>query len=1027
VKISDISIKRRAAVFIIVISIFIIGILNISSMNRELIPNIMLPELYVVTVYKGAGAEEVEDKVTRILERKFASLQDLKNMYSTSSDSRSIIHLSFNDNVNIDNARNEVDRIASQAKRNMPDRVEDPVMHYGGSTDLDILTVAMESDIEMDEQVEFVENDVIPSLSNIEGVGRVNFTGFNSRKVKISLRMDDLYANKLSIMDVYQAVSSRTVSIPAGTIEYQKRKLNLKTVSESITLEQIGNIIIGVREDVPVYLMNIADISLEFDAAEKEVTLNGESVVWIGVSRRDDGNAIRIIEEVKRQLRVLEKEKGGAVNFQILTDDSRMINSSIKSILRSAGMGIIFAVLVIFVFLHDLRATLIIASSIPLSILGGIVGMKLMGVTINFLSLCGITVAMGMVVDDSIVVLESIHKQLDEGHAPDKAASLGATIVGSAVISSTTTTIVVFIPLLMMTGIVGIFFKDVSLTLAFAIASSTTAAISVIPALSSRILHPKALRNKKIIFRPMKQFIERILNKLEKLYRDALNVSLNYLWAVISVCILVLIITVLSVFLFGISFLPPTDYSIVELSIDMPRDYSIEQSRDKLKEVEDLITSEVPEIENRLTILQRNSIFGYLLLYPVAEREKKSQRSSYQVMEHLQERLNEEITDIDARLVNGGFDSLMGYVTGGSGFRIEIEGNDLDKLYKVAVAIEDLMKQDPEIYKTSKSMTMDDKEIIIRLDPDRMGSLGVIAEEAGLVTMMMFRKSDVGAYNRDGKLYDMELEADIIDQPVSKQSLENLYVRSLSGNFVPFANFANIQFEPVPGKIDHYNRKIVVSVTGFTKNQNLRFIQQRINTKIDEMSFPHGIQFYTRGSQEMINTMIPQIIKAVTLAIFLVYAVMVIQFNRFIQPLIIMGSIPFAMIGVIIGLMIFGSDLSMIAFLGIIALAGIVVNNAIVLVDYINWLRVNSELSLRDAVLTGAATRLRPILMTTLTTMFGVLPIAIAKGNGAEIYNPLGQAIFGGMISSTIVTLVLIPALYYKIELFLLWLPSWKK
>lgn len=1020
-KISDLSIRRQASVFIIVVAVLIMGLLSYSTISRELIPNIMLPEVAVVTVYEGAGAEEIEDKITKVLERRFASLQGLREMKSSSFESRSVIRLAFKDDAEIENMRNEVDRIASRAKWDMPDGADDPILYYGGSTDLDIVTIALISDIEMEEQIEFIENEIVPSLSNIEGVGRVDFTGFTELKVKIVLRMDDLYVNNLSIGEVYRAVASRSVSIPAGTVEFQKRDRNLKTVSESSTLDQIGNIIVGMKDDVPVYLNNIADVFTEHTEAEEEVRLNGHEVLWIGVSRRDDGNAVRIIEEIKKELLIMENSTGGAVHFQVLTDDSRMVNASISTIMKSAITGICLATFIIFIFLHDLRATLIIASSIPLSILGGLIGMKLFGITINFLSLCGLTVALGMVVDDSIVVLESIHRQLDSGNPSDKAASMGASIVGGAVISSTSTTIAVFIPLLMMSGIVGIFFQDVSLTLVFAIAGSTTAAVTVIPAMCSKILIPQFKRKEVFFLSFLKRSVEKILSSLEVVYRKVLNIAIDYLFALLIISALIMTITIASVFLLGISFLPPTDYSILEFSISLPSDYTIEQARIKQVEIEQLIYDEVPELADRVSLLKRNSLSGYLLLHSVEDRKKLDQRSSYKIMETLRDRLNREITDIDARMVNGGFDSLMGYVTGGAGYRIEIEGNDLDQLFKIAVAVEELMKQDPEIYKTSKSMSMDDKEVVIRLDPDRMGLLEINGEEAAIVTMLMFQKSDVGTYSAEDKLFDMELETDIRNLPVSRQSLENLYVRSRAGRFVPYANFSDISFEPVPGRIDHFNRKTVISVTGFTRNENMRFLQQRIDSKIAEMDFPIGVKLHTRGSQEMINEMIPEIITALLLAVFLVYAVMVIQFNRFIQPLIIMGSIPFAMIGVILGLFLFGSDLSMIAFLGIIALAGIVVNNAIVLVDYINWLREKNQSDLRTAVIEGASTRIRPILMTTLTTMFGVLPIALVKGNGAEIYNPLGQAIFGGLISSTIITLILIPALYYRVESFLSW------
>ena len=626
----------------------------------------------------------------------------------------------------------------------------------------------------------------------------------------------------------------------------------------------------------------MADVELRYNEKSRDITTDGKEVIVVSVKRRSDGNAVQIIEESKEILADFRAAKGNSIDFQTLEDDSTMVIDSINSIIESAVLGIVLAILIILLFLRDTRSTIIIGTSIPLSIVCSIICMNAFGISINFLSLCGITVALGMVVDNSIVVYESIFTQRDKGMDAEKSASEGSRIVGGAILASTTTTACVFIPLLFLGGIAGIFFKDISLTLVFSIVASLVSALTIVPAMCARFLRGENRFKAPRFLTIVSDWVETGLQRLSRFYGNALEAALTHRKTVLAFAVLILVISALLISMMGVIFLPPTDYSNIKMEMTVPGSYTFEQSKEKVREVENKIVEIMGEDLMRRVFFVNNErtdnvffmnaapITATLFLKPVGEREK----GALEWIEELGEVISDEITDCEVVFTNGGLDYLLRYVTGGDKiYSVSIEGNDLDIMYKAAVQIENLMKQDPEIYKTKKSMDLGSKEAVIRLDPDRMGTMGIDSKQAAFTTRILFSRTNVGVFSQNGImgtmgidskqaafttrilfsrtnvgvfsqngiLYDMYLSSDYGQKPITPESLENIYIRNMMNGFSALATFSDISFENVATKIDRKDRKNVITITGFADTNDLSGIQSRMDAHLEKMNLPYGV------------------------------------------------------------------------------------------------------------------------------------------------------------------------------------------
>ncbi|MFP4564235.1 MAG: efflux RND transporter permease subunit [Spirochaetia bacterium] len=1020
-RIADFAIKHPAIISIILIAVVLFGFIALRSLKQDIFSEVSMPSVVIFTVYPGVGPKDIEREVTNILEDELTTLSGINSISSTSRDSSSIISLQFDWNTDIDVKLPEIREKINNVMADLPEGIEGPPTMLKINVDiLPILSLAVESETDRERLSRFVEDQVIPSIARVPGIASINLQGKVSMIADVRLDLNKVEAREISILDIYQALQYNNVSFPAGSVVYRDRELKMRTLGEFSSLSEMENLVVGFRDGSYIRLGDIADIDITERDADVYPVSEGEDAIVIDVMKQQGEDTNRIIADINEVLDQITRDNRGNITFTAIADQSIDIKRAINSVRSSAVLGGILAVVILFLFLRNLRTTLIITVSIPLCVVFAFIALSLRGQSLNIMTLGGLTVSIGMIVDSSIVVLENIHKNFRKNGDAKEAASLGTAEVGGAIIASTSTSLSVFVPMLFVTGFAGSILRDVSWTIVYALGASVFVAIIVVPYLSARLIRTEQISVPG--FRRVSGGIEKGLYRLEMFYKRILRKAVMNRVFIIVMAVVILIISVLAFDFVGFEFIPEIDMNEVQLRAETPPGFTLEETKAKVLEIESLVRRLVPEMEEALFYVGQSDSFGFgksinqafarIRLVPNRERE----RDVFAVIDMLQREIPSRIPDVDVTVVNGGLGAFAAMATGGEGFKIEVFGNDLDEVSAAARTVLGIMEQDPNIGKTEMNLSFAREEIVSDLSLDYMGNLGVTPYEAAVTSRIIFNGMETGKYRGDGRSHDILLRSTVAGGKIDRDVLNTISVRSQSGTFVSFANFTDLRVEPSVTEIHHENKMKSVVVTGYLRDPDVRGTSSRVTGKIEEMSLPVGVDWQiVGGTAEMVDSF-RALLVSLLVAVFLVYMVMVIQFERFTQPLIVMASIPFTLIGVVAGLLIFGSTLSILSFLGIIALMGIVVNNAIVLIDYINLLRDRDGMDLVKAILEGGSARLKPILMTTLTTILGVLPMAFGLGEGSEIYSPLGQTIAGGLFTSTLITLFLIPVLYYILE-----------
>ena len=1032
--ISKFSVKHPVVIGMILIVLVTFGVISLSNMNIAFMSDISMPEVMVLTIYPGAGAEDVEQDITNVLENDFVTLPNFKSISSTSSNSVSLITISFQDGIDANQQLAEVRHRITQKLDELPEGISGtPNAFVAGVSMLPVITFSVQGGKDLGRITEYINETLKPQITSIPGVSEVSVSGGKELRVNIKLRMKDLTAKGIPVAQVYQIVNYGNVTLPVGNAEYESKTIDVRFSGGFTSIEDIKNLPVGSGDkNVIIRLKDVADVELIYPKENLIVSDGEQNIVVVDVTKRSDGNVMTIVNEVKKVLEESEKNSGNSLQYQIISDDSRTISASLSTVITSGISGVIMAIIVLILFLNDFRSTLIIGISIPLSILFTFIGMKLLGITINLMSLSGIVVALGMVVDGSIVMIEQVYRYYSaknsngtQLYSVENSIFKGSEEVASSIFASTATTVVVFFPIASLSGIVGKILKDVSVTIILALIASVLVALIVVPFLMKQLLNPKGTKEKK------ETLFNKGISKLEKFYKKILSWALENGKFVLVIAISLLVISFLLVGTLGISFIPSTDNSDFYVYMEFPIGQSLEETELRIKQSQKLISDSVPEIKTAVYYSGNsgdmaagnspNAGYAHIVLVPVAERNRRI----HTIIMEVQDLLSSSIPDAKVKVSNGGFDKLVGYVSGGGGYGLTLVSEDMNLLLSEAKRIEDFLKLDSDVVTTNVDTSFDNTTLVMDMSHEYMSSLGITSYEAGITTAILFSGMGSGRFtDKNGNRYSIQLESDIIDKPITKDTIANINIKSMGGKNILFDSISNTQVQQSISQINHTDRAKTVTISASLISEDTSGVSARVNEYLSSHPLKEGVKSKTGGIMELLGDAIPPMISALLIACFLVYTVMVLQFEKFRQPLLVMGTIPFCVIGVVLGLMIFGSTLSLISLMGIIALAGVVVNNGIILIDYINLLRkrnleegkLETIDSLKQTIITGSSSRVRPILMTTLTTMLGVIPMAIANGEGAEIYAPLGQAISGGLLTSTIITLFIIPVLYFLTE-----------
>ena len=1064
--ISRFSVRHPAVLTMILLALLLFGLVSISSTNMEFISNMDLPQIFVIAVYPGASAEDIEKEVVDILEDDFVTLPDFKGMDSQSMNSVGVVTITFRDGVDPNGQLDEVRNRISQLMPSLPSGLEgEPTAIVGGATMLPVASFMLTGGDDIASLSRYVTDELRPRLTRISGVSTVSITGAVEPEVQVRLRMDDLNARKISPTTVYQILSFSNLSMPLGTVDQGFSATEMRFDGSFSDISEIGSLPVGADDNgTLIRLSDVADITLAYPEEDYYITSDGLSVIEVSISKREDGNTIQITNAVKEILAQMEAETGGAISYHMISDDSKLVSASLQNVIESGIMGIIIAIAVIFIFLSDGKATLAIGLSIPLSCFFTFIAMKIAGITINLMSISGIVVALGSIVDASIVVLDQVYRfyQAQENgkalYSARESIYRGTAIVDKSVIGSNLTTVVVFIPIAAISGLIGDILRDVSLTLMFAIASSLVVAMVFVPYILSKILTDDGRRS------AHDNVLMRGIDRMERGYKGALSRALDHTPFVLTIVAMVAVISVYSLTRLELAFIPSTDNSDFYINVEFPYSYTLSDTKRGMDRIEEILVDNVPELDTHIVYTGKSTeVFSFsssrnqggihAVLVPVAERE----RDIHEIILQMQQMISASVPDASVSVRNGGYDYLVGYISGGGGYGLTLIGNDNEELYQAALEIEEFLSDDPEVLSTSISASYDARTAIIDASYEYLSSLGISDYEAAMTSAILFNGMDTGTLATDGgDRYGIHLSSDISEKGIGEEMLDSIRLYTQAGSVVTMNELADLIEERSLSRIDHSDRALTMTVSAQLTGESTAGVTSRVNEYLAANPLPHGVTTETGGIGEMLEESLPLVFRALLIALFLVYMVIVLIYERFDQPLLIMLLTPFCIIGVVFALAVFGSTLSMIAILGIISLAGMLVNNGIIMVDYINQLEDGSrkgyldkrgifhdeatrllglvpygvELEmLKENVVTGTSSRLRPILMSTLTTILGVLPMSVATGEGAEIYAPLGQVIMGGLTTSTFITLFLMPVFYFLLERHKLRkaFPDWRK
>lgn len=1013
-RLPEFGVKFPVTNIMIFFAVLVLGLVSLSKLSIDLMPEIEPPNISVITVYEGAGAEDVETKVTEVIENNLATISNLDKITSRSLENLSVVSCRFNWGTNLDEASNDVRDKLEFAKRLLPEEIETPIVFKFNTAMIPILFVGANSQNNYLSLYHIIDKQVGDDLKRIPGVGAVQMYGGLERQINVSIDRARLEAYHLSVQKIVDRLAQENITLPAGDLKTGFLEYTLRVPGEFSNPEQLKDIIIAQEGERRVYLKDIAEVKDSFKEETMIVRSNGQLGVMLMVQKRSGANTVEVANKVKQRLKQLQETLPFGIKFSILMDNSEHITQSIKDLTKTIYWGGLFVILVVFFFLRQLRTSLIIALTIPFSLIIAFIFMYLFGYTINIMSLSSLAIAIGMVVDNAIVIVDNVYRHREKGKNPTEAAISGASEVGRAVSASTFTTIVVFLPMVFLTGIVGIMFKQLALLVSITLLASLFTALTLSPTLCAKLL----------VALPTTR--GRFFNNLEALYAQILALSLKNKKITILLATAIFIFSLLLVPKIGTEFIPEEDTGDLNIQIELSVGTRVEETDKIAKQVEAIFKQDVPEMQTLFSRVgysagsRLGAGFGVRLgsniinmgakLVPLSQRKRSIKEIAQTIRPKIASLLGVKKINIQA---GSPFARIL--FGGGKPISIELFGHDLEATDNLAYKIKDKISQIKGVTDITISRELGRPEFQIEVDRLKASSLGLSMAEITETLRTYFYGKTASKYREAGEQYDIFVRLKDSDRR-SIDDIGNVPLTLAQGKTIKLSNIAKIVPATGPIEIARQNQERIIKVEANTFRRSLGDIAKDIRAIISQTEVPPDIWINLGGDIEEQAKSFRQLLLLFVLGGILVYMVMASQFESFLDPFIVMFSVPFAFTGVAFGLFLAGITLSVIAFLGLVMLVGIVVNNAIVLVDYINLLRRQQGLPLYEAITVGGKNRLRPVLMTTLTTLFGMLPLALSRGEASELWRPLGVSILGGLSISTLVTLVLVPVLYALFE-----------
>jgi hydrophobic/amphiphilic exporter-1 (mainly G- bacteria), HAE1 family len=1000
-------------------ALVVLGIVSYPSIGVDLYPKVDFPIVNVTTRLKGASPEIMDIDVTDKIEESINTINGVKTISSQSVEGVSVVTVEFVLERNIDLAVQDVREKISVIRSKLPTDIDEPVIEKVDPDATPVLWLSLSGDRTIGELSTYVDEVLKEKLQKITGVGAINMGGLRLRQVRIWLDQDKLQAYQITANDVIQALGKENVELPGGRIESASKEYSVKIKGEFPLVPDFNDLIITYYKGSPVRIRDLGRAEDGLEEMRSIARLNGETAVGLGIQKQSGTNTVEVVDLVKKELQKVEKTLPPGMKISVSFDQSRFIKTSINEVQNHLIIGGMLAVFAVFLFLKNVRTTVISALALPISVISTFLLINMFGFTFNNMTMLGLTLSIGLLIDDAIIVIENIYRNIEEGMKPREAASFATAEIGLAVMATTMAIVAIFLPVAFMKGIIGRFFLQFALTVVFAVLVSLIISFTLTPMLSSRFLkahregnpEPESRHFRKVyrLMKRMGDWLEHYYDRLERVYRQFLSFCLDWRKSVLVCALGIFILSLMLTGFIGKEFVPQEDQSQFIVRLEAPIDYSVDAANRLFGQAE-AIVKEIPEI-TRLYYSQGygrfreiNKAIFFITLSPKKERNRSQQ--------DIQAVIRKQLAVIPGLKVSAENISLIGGGVRNVPIQYSIRGSDLDELQKHTRKIADEFARLPGIVDVDTSLERGKPEVKVYIDRDKAADLGVnIATVAEAINFLIGGEVDVTKYKDEakGKRYDVRARLEPQNR-TNPTDIGRIYVRSRDGRLVELSNVVKMVEGGGPSVINRVDRQRAITIFANLEKKPMGQAVTELNA-ITARTLPSDFTASYKGQADTMQESFQYLMFALMLGVIMAYMVLAAQFESFIHPFTVLLSMPLSFIGAFGALWMTGKTLNVFSYIGLILLMGLVKKNAILLVDYTNTLRARG-VNRHEAILEAGPVRLRPILMTTVAMIFGMLPVALGVGEGAETRSPMGVSVIGGLLTSLFLTLAVVPAAY---------------
>lgn len=1014
------AIHRPITMFMLSAVVVLLGLMSLTRLPVDLLPDVSFPSITVRVGYPGVGPLEIEELVVRPLEQALGAVPGVEQLNATASEGSGTVRLNFAWGTDLNEAADEVRTRVDRIRGRLPEEADPPTIFKFDANAMPIMGIGVEGDFDRVLLREIANNDLSPRIERVEGVASVTVEGGLRRQIKVDLSKEKITALNLSVDRVTSVLRSENQNVPLGEVDEGDTTYLLRSAGQFQSLEDIRNLVILTTNGVPVYLRDIAEVYDGTEDFRSFTRINGRPGVRLRVTKQSGTNTVAIADAVKAEVERINNSVKG-VRLSVLDDQSIFIHRSIDSVKEHALLGSVLVIGIIFLFLRDLRSTFIISLSIPISVIGTFALLYFNGYTLNTMTFGGLALGVGMIVDASIVVLENTYRHMELGKDRVQASIDGSEEVWSAILASTLTHIAVFVPLLFLTGVSSILFKQLAIVVMFSLLMSLFVAVTIVPVLCAKLLRlPSEAHQRTGLSGRLFTASEAMLDRLDDGYKSFLHRALRHRPMVLGTSLALVVAAALILPTLTFELMPQADEGEVTIDIEMPVGSRIERTEAVILRVEEMALKAVPEATMIISSGGGGGFMGggsnrgnvTLRLVPKTERDRSSEAVAAD--------LRRELTGVAGTVIRtraSGGNSQMNRILGGASdarLALEIRGHDLDDAKRLMQDARTMMERTNGIADVRMGREEGRPELAIRVDRPKAALLGLSVSSVANTIRTNVAGTQAAFFRERGNEYPIVVRLREADRG-EISSVGDVLVSTPRGQVTPARSILQVESQAGPVQIERKNQERIARVSA-EPEVPLSEAVARVSAQIPSLDIPLDFSVGFGSEVEQQAKSFQELQTMLILAVLLVYGVMASQYESFRDPFIIMFSVPVAAIGVVLALKLTGTTFSLQAYIGVIMLAGIVVSNAILLVDYTNVLRRRDHLPLREAVETAGRTRLRPILMTSAATVLGLVPMALGIGEGAELQAPLARVVVGGLIASTLVTLVLVPTVYTLFE-----------